>query len=445
MRASVAGSLLFLIALAGCSSAPGPGPVGDTGDTAPLAPAITAITNADAHTMTPAGRIENATILVQDGLIIAIGPDVAVPDGALVIDAQGNTVTPGLIASATYLGLVEVSSSLDTDDRSASSGVLGASFDIQYALNFNSVLIPVARADGVTHAIVMPAGSSQRPFAGRGAMINVGTGDELLEQAGIAMFAGIDGPSTSEPGQSRSSEWMALRRALSEARALEGQNGASGSSLAAALRRADAEALRPVLKRSMPLVIRTRRESDIRQAVALGREFGIRVILYQADEAWRAAELLAEHQVPVILDPAANLPQRFDNIGARLDAAAILHQAGVPLALHSWEFQMTHNTGQELRQAAGIGVANGLPWDAALKALTAGAASIWGVDNHIGKLQKGMMADIVIWSGDPFEMTTRPLIVMVDGQAMPLETRQTKLRDRYLPAITGSKSSHPDH
>ena len=439
MKAAAAGALLSLIALWACS----PSPDRSAAGAAQSASVITAITNADAHSMTPAGRIEDATILLQDARIIAIGTDIDVPDGARIIDAQGNTVTPGLIASATYLGLVEVGSSLDTDDRSASSEMLGASFDIRHGLNFNSVLIPVARADGLTHAVVMPSASSQTPFAGTGALINAGTGDDLLEQAGIAMFAGIDGPSSSQPGQSRSSEWIVLRRALSEAKALERRDGDSRPGLEAALRRADLEALRPVMEGSMPLVIRTQRESDIRQAVALVQDFGIRVILYQADEAWRAAELLAEHKIPVILDPMANLPRRFDNIGARLDAAAILHRAGVPLALHSWEFQMSHNAGQELRQAAGIGIANGLPWDAALEALTAGAARIWGVEDHIGRLEAGMSADLVIWSGDPFEMTTRPLTVIVDGQPVPLETRQTQLRDRYMPMITGS--DRPGH
>jgi len=434
LRRGIASPLLILLAVAACSPPSDPGPAPDGQPASP----ITAITNADAHTMSTAGRIKNATILVQDARIVAIGADIDVPAGIQVIDANGNIVTPGLIASATYLGLVEVGSSLDTDDRSASSEGLGASFDVRYGLNFNSVLIPIARADGLTHAVVMPSGSSQTPFAGIGALINAGTGNDLLEEPGIAMFAGIDGPSSSKPGQSRSAEWIVLRRALSEARALQDRGSGSEPDPEVPLRRADLEALGPVLDGSMPLVIRTQRESDVRQAVELSVDFGIRVILYQADEAWRVAELLAKHKVPVILDPMANLPRRFDNIGARLEAAAILHRAGVPLALHSWEFQMSHNAGQELRQAAGIGIANGLPWEAALESLTAGAARIWGIEDHIGKLETGMIADLVIWSGDPFEMTTRPLTVMVDGYAVPLETRQTRLRDRYMPLIRGT-------
>ena len=99
---------------------------------------------------------------------------------------------------------------------------------------------------------------------------------------------------------------------------------------------------------------------------------------------------------------------------------------------------MSHNAGQELRQAAGVGIANGLPWQAALEALTAGAARIWGIEEHLGSLEAGKSANLVIWSGDPFEMTTRPLTVIVDGQDVSLETRQTLLRDRYMPMITVS-------
>ena len=434
MKSVSAVPLLLLTVLWACAPAPDGGGTG----TGQFGSTVTAIINADAHTMTAAGRIGNATILLMGARVAAIGADIHVPDGARIIDARGNTVTPGLIASATHLGLVEVSSSLDTDDRSASSDMLGASFDIRYGLNFNSVLIPVARADGVTHAVIVPGASAQTPFAGTGALISTGAGDDLLVQSDIAMFAGIVGPSSSQSGQSRSSQWTALRLALGQAGRPDRGAGVSGSELEDVLRRADLDALRPVAEGSMPLVLRTQRESDIRQAVALARDFGIRVILYQADEAWRAAELLAEHKIPVILDPMANLPRRFDNIGARLDAAAILHRAGVPLALHAWEFQMSHNAGQELRQAAGVGIANGLPWQAALEALTAGAARIWGIEEHLGSLEAGKSANLVIWSGDPFEMTTRPLTVIVDGQDVSLETRQTLLRDRYMPMITVS-------
>jgi imidazolonepropionase-like amidohydrolase len=317
-------------------------------------------------------------------------------------------------------------------DRSGSGGRLGAAFDISRGLNFNSTLIPIARADGLTHGVVVPSDSAVAPFAGSGVVINTGIGADLSERGAIGMFAAVSGETTSGSGQSRSAEWIVLRQALAAARDLPAGRSAA-QSLQDDLDRADLEALRPVLAGSVPLVLRVKRESDVRQAVALGEDFGIRVILYEATEAWRAADLLAQHRVPVILDPTDNLPRRFDEIGARLDNAAILHRAGVPLAFFVGGINMSHNVGIELRQSAGIAVANGLPRDAALAAITSGAARIWGIDDHAGALAPGRIADLVIWSGDPLEVTSAPVAVLVDGRRAPLETRQTELRNRYHP------------
>lgn len=404
------------------------------------------VINAQAHTMTSRGVIEGATIVVRDGRIEALGADVAVPAGVKVIDARGSIVTPGLFSSATQLGLVEVTSSQDTVDRSESAGRLGAAFDIQYGLNFNSTLIPVARADGLTHGIVLPSESSEAPFAGVGAMLKLGPGNGSLERASVAMFANLDSQSTSDAGRSRSADWIVLRNALAQARA---QGRGRHRELAAldleqSLSRADIQALGPVLAGSMPLVIRARRESDIRQAVALATEFGIRVIIYEGNEAWRVAGLLATHRIPVVLDPSANLPRRFDEIGSRLENAALLHEAGVPLGFFVAQLHMSHNAGLELRQVAGLAVANGLPWHAALEALTSGAASIWGADAHIGRLEPGRAADFVIWDGDPLEVTSMPTFVLLDGLEVSLDTRQKQLRDAYHPARAGRAAQAPE-
>lgn len=402
---------------------------------------VIAIVNADLHTMSPAGRIASATLLVRDGRIAALGPDVDVPPGAEVIDAKGQPVTPGLISSATHLGLVEVSAAEDTVDQSESGGRLGAAFDISRGLNFNSTLIPIARADGLTHGIVVPADSAGAPFSGSAAVVNTGTGVDLLERTGIGMFAAVSGETASGSGQSRSAQWIVLRQALAAARDLPAGKQAAGAaqSLQDYLDRADLEALRPVLSGAMPLVIRTRRESDIRQAVQLGEDFGIRIVLMEANEAWRAADLLAARQVPVIIDPSDNLPRRFDEIGSRLENAAILHRAGVPLAFYVSQINMSHNVGIELRLLAGLAVANGLPREAALEAMSSGAARIWNLADHIGVLERGRNADLVVWSGDPLEVTTAPVAVLIDGERVSLATRQTQLRDRYHPARGGPK------
>jgi imidazolonepropionase-like amidohydrolase len=393
-----------------------------------------AIVGAKAHTMSDAGVIDDAIIIVRDGKIAAVGTGIEIPPGSRIFDAHQRLVTPGLITSATQLGLVEVSSSYDTVDHSESAGSLGASFDIQYALNPNSTLIPIARADGITHGIVMPTGSGQQPFAGLAARINVGQGSDLLEQPAIAVVAAINGAGNGEHGNSRSADWIELRRALTGAAEKLEEGESSPGDRDEGSPASDDEALFPVLRGDIPLVIRTQRESDIRQAVAVKIHFGIRLVLLDAHEAWRAADLLAEHQVPVILEGTDNLPTRFDYVGSRLDNAAILNAAGVSIGFYAPGLHTSHNAGLELRQTAGLAVANGLDWEAALAAVTSEAARIWGMENHVGRIEPGMHADLVVWSGDPFETTTCALHVFVDGKEASLENRQKLLRDRYLPA-----------
>lgn len=401
--------------------------------TGPAAAETVAIVNADLYTMTEAGRIPGASVIVTDGRITGLGADIAVPEGARVIDSGGQPVTPGLIASATQVGLVEVSSSDDADDRSGAGGPLGAAFSVRHGLNPNSTLIPIARTDGLTHGIVIPGGSSAIPFEGSGVRIHLGGGPGLLEDAYTGQYASIHGGTTSAAGQSRSAQWIALRQALKAAAGMLKRKDSPTMSLDAFRERAELLALEPVLTRTAPLVLRVKRESDIREAVAIGEAFDIRVVVIGANEAWRVADLLAERGVPVILDPLENLPGRFDEIGSRQDNAALLHAAGVAIGFYASPLHLSHNAGLEMRQAAGIAVANGLPWDAALAAMTSVAARIWGMDGHAGSLEPGGPADLVVWSGDPLEVTTYPVAVLVHGEVASLDHRQKRLRDRYHP------------
>jgi imidazolonepropionase-like amidohydrolase len=396
---------------------------------------LLAVINAQVWTMTAQGRIDGGTILIRNGRIAEVSRDVLVPAAATVIDAQNRTVTPGLMSAATYLGLVEVSSAQDTVDTSEGEGPLGAAFDIQYGLNPNSILIPIARADGLTRGLIMPRRSSGAPFMGQGAGIVLAENAELLERPRAAMFATVGGATTGERDRSRSAQWILLRNAFEEA--IHFRANARAYRTAAGrdqlLNRIDLEALLPVLDRRIPLAIFTRRESDIRQAVQLADDYGLRLVLLGATEAWRAAELLAEREIPVVLDPLDNLPMSFDEIGARLDNAAILARAGVKVAFYVSGINMSHNVGSALREGAGVAMANGLEWQDALAAITLHPAQIWGMADGFGTLEVGRDADLVVWDGDPLEPMSAPVTVLVRGRPASLETRQTKLRDRYHP------------
>jgi len=366
--------------------------------------------------------VDDATIIIDRDHIRSVVAHGTVPAGARVIDASGRIVTPGLIGAATQLGLVEVT-----------SGPLGPAFDVQYAINANSALLPVARADGVTRAMTYPGGAATAPFSGMGAVLRLVPEGDILETPRAAMFVAIGNTSQAGAGGSRAAQWVLLRNALEEARRFAAAPRAVGPR-DQLLSRPDVEALGGVIAGRMPLAIQADRESDIRQAIRLAADEKVRVVILGGAEAWHAASDLAAASIPVILDPETDLPQTFDALGARLDNAALLAKAGVTIAfsVSGNGLYLSYDAGIDMREGAGIAVANGLPYADGLKAMTAGPARIWGLANA-GTLAPGADADIVIWDGDPLEPASAPVTVFVKGVEAPLGTRQTALRDRYAP------------
>ncbi|CAN5123591.1 amidohydrolase family protein [soil metagenome] len=366
-------------------------------------PEVLAITGARAVTMTADAPLEAATIVIREGRIAAIGQDVEPPRGAIGIDARGRFVTPGLMNSATQLGLVEVSSAADTVDDEIGAGTLGAAFDVQYGLNPNSTLVPIARADGLTRAVVFPGASADPPFLGRGALLHLRPGPGILQQPHAALFVAVGGATSGESGKSRSAQWQLIRTVFDEALHFQEHEKAYRTAPLREQRldRRDFAAIEPVLEGDIPLAVFAARESDLREAVALAEDYDLRLVLCGAAEAWRVADLLASRNIPVVLDPFANLPASFDEIGARGDSAAILQRAGVLVGFFVSGIHASHNAGLALREGAGLAVAQGLPWNEALAAITVNPARIWGIARRYGTLEVGRDADVVIWDGDP--------------------------------------------
>lgn len=388
-----------------------------------------AIINAKAVTMTDAGIVDGATLVMDAGNIIALGRDVAPPPGAAVIDAGGRMVTPAMMNSVSQLGLIEVGTADDTNDTLSLDSGMGAAFDIRYALNGNSVLIDIARADGLARAVALPLGTMKIPFLGSASLLYLRPGVDVLDRAGVAVAVKIGGAMASGSGHSRAADWQLLRQALDDAKAYK----AAPKAYAAAPNRQDLAALVPVIDGKALLIIGTARESDIRQAVAVADDYPVQLALMGGAEAWRVADLLAAKNIPVILDPTLNLPTNFDDLGARSDSAAILARAGVTVAFVANRLGQNYNAGASLREGAGLAVANGLPWAEALAAITVNPARIWGLSDRYGTLEVGRAADVVIWDGDPLEVTSAPVSVLIAGKTVSLATRQTKLRDRYAP------------
>jgi imidazolonepropionase-like amidohydrolase len=423
-----------------------------------------AITNAKIETVSPAGEISNGVVVIKDGKIAAVGAHLAPPAGARIIDAEGKVVTPGFFAASTNLTVAEVDGVKETRDDSA-GGKLGAAFDVQYGVNPASTLIPLARQGGITRAMVTPiggrgfggdeednlvtdtagAGDAFAPaeglFAGQAAAVRLASGDADPVFKGRAAMVVDLGDAGARVAGSHAAAMVLLKAALDDVRAYAAHKEAydRGQSRAYALSREDLEALIPVVEGRTPLLVRVHRAADIRQVIKLAKEQHLKLVIEGAEEGWLVAADLAASGTPVLIDTEADLPEQFESLGSRLDNAARLQAAGVTFAIEgSRDFD-------NLRQArfnAGTAVANGLPYGAALAAVTLNPARIWGLSDRIGSIEAGKDADLVIWSGDPFETSTWPTAVFIAGVEQPTGTRSLELRDRYAKPADGMPSAY---
>ncbi|HVF58425.1 MAG TPA: amidohydrolase family protein [Thermoanaerobaculia bacterium] len=412
---SARGALAAVVVLA---LAAGPGALAET----------LAIVGGTVHTVGPQGTIEGGTVVVRDGKIAAVGRDVAVPAGARTIDARGKVVTPGLFDSLTRLGVVEVDQVETTRDFAVEDDEITAALTVAEAINPRSMLIPVNRVEGLTRAMVAPSPGASL-IAGQGAIIHLGGGTDLVVRAQAAMFAALGEEGMSHAGGARGAALLRLREALQDAADYAANRPAfeRGARRPYALSRLDLEALVPVVRGELPLVLSVDRASDIRAALALGREHSLRLILAGVTEGWTVAEEIAAAKVPVLVNPMVNLPARFEALAATLENAARLAKAGVTVAFATGD---AHNA-RNIKQGAGNAVSYGMTWEDALRAMTLTPARIWGLADRLGSLEVGKEADVVVWDGDPLELATFPTQVVIRGVEVPMDSRQTRLRDRY--------------
>src|SRR3954468_13501655 len=372
-----------------------------------------AITGATIHTEGPQGTIQNGTLVIENGRIRAVGgPAVVVPAGARRIDAHGKVVTPGLFDSLNTLGVVEVNAVEGTRDGRVQDDRVTAAFTVADALNPRSVLIPVNRIEGLTRAVIAPS-PGKSLIAGQGAIITLGGPGDFLVRSPIAMFAVFGEQGAKLAGGSRAAALLRLKEAFQDALDYAANRKAfeAGDRRSYALSRLDLEALLPVVKGQLPLVVAVDRASDIETLLRFAKEWKLKLILSGVTEGWKVANQIAAAKVPVLVNPMADLPDSFESMGSTLENSARLHKAGVTFAFMTGD---AHNA-RNLKQAAGNAVAYGLPWDAALEAMTTAPARIWGIADHYGTLETGKDADVVIWSGDPLELATFADAVFIRG------------------------------
>ena len=387
----------------------------------------TAITNARIHTIS-GPVIERGTVIIRDGVIDAVGADVAVPPNARVVDAAGMIVTPGLFDSSTSLGLSEIGAVEGTNDIANSNDRVTAAFNVADALNPLATAIPVTRVEGITRAVLVPGGGTI--LRGQGVLIHLGDdrAGEMLVKDPIGVYATLGESGAGSAGGSRAAAMLLLREALQDARDYAANRNAfmSGNRRDYALSRLDLEALQPVLNREVPLIVSVNRAADILTVLEFGREENIDVVLSGAEEGWMVAADIATAGVPVILNSMNNIPG-FDNLAASLENAARMHEAGVTVMLSSFDGSNVRN----LRQIAGNAVSYGMPYEAALAAVTLVPARVWGVADRVGSIEVGKDADLVLWTGDPFEFATAAHMVFIQGREQPKTTRQQMLFERY--------------
>jgi imidazolonepropionase-like amidohydrolase len=409
--------------------------------------------------------IPNGVVVVRDGRVVAAGDmRMKLPAGAQVIDATGKWVTPGIVAGFSRLGLSEVDLSAEGSADVSAEGPFSAAIDVVPSVNPLSSTIAVNRADGVTRALVAP-GTGKNIFAGQGAVIDTGADMDPITAARRFQFVELGESGANTAGGSRSSAFALFRNALREASQLRryatpiqaGRNEAPDQRDQPIVRdpnesriyegrrnedvlltRFDAAALVPVLQGRQYLLVHVERARDILNVLDLQREFSsLKLVLVGASEGWTVGERIARAGVPVIASPVNDLPASFEQLAATQSNVGRLRAAGVKVAIGTIDDNDTRNMFWE-RQYAGnlvalqrVPGATGVSWGEALAMITSRPAEAIGMGREIGSLAPGRRADVVIWSGDPLEVSSAAEAVFIDGVRQPLDTHQTRLLQRY--------------
>lgn len=381
-----------------------------------------AITNATVHTVTEQGTLTNATVVMENGVITAINPETVTADST--INAMGKILTPGLIGAMNSLGLVEVSAVSRT--RDAGDKKADITFDASTAFNPKSAAIAYSRKGGITTNIVAPRGGDDM-FKGQAFIADLSGEFDSIVETNTAVIVDVGSKSKG----SRALTLQNLRNKLDDAKTAlakakkEQAEAKKDKKKDAKEPKRDEKAINALLTGEKPLIAHADRATDILALIKLKQDFGLDLVIADAGDAVSVAAQIAEAKVPVIIATIDNLPS-FDALHQSLKSATVLIDAGVNVA-----FKVngdTHNLYQ-LRYDAGVAVANGVSKEQALKAVTANVADAFNFD--AGRIAIGKKADLVLWSADPFELSTRVEKMWIDGVEHTTESRHDALRNRY--------------
>ena len=385
-------------------------------------------------------RRDDAVIVIEDGKIKSVGTRVGVAAGAKIIDGKGKVVTAGLIDLMTHMGVVEVDleqSTIDYGEDADKMDPVRAAFRTADGYNPASSIVRITRQHGVTSVGVVPRGNydwrewnAAGLVTGQSAWVDLDgdTPDQAIANKTLALHLNLNDTWFGRYKGNRASAMLRLRELFDDAAAYKrnkaGYEQRQMRQLVAS--RLDLEVVVRALDGALPTIIHVDRASDIINALALAKEHGLNATLASAAEGWKVAKQIASANVGVAIYGLDHGPRSFQALYAREDNAARLHKAGVRLALSTGE---THNA-RKLRQVAGNAVRAGLPHAAAIDAVTENPARILGMKDY-GALDTGRIANVAIWSGDPFELSSRCEQLLIRGRNVSLRSRQTALFERY--------------
>ena len=392
----------------------------------------------DARIVTVSGPVlERGTVVIRDGVITDVAMAAVVPAGATVVDGRGLTVYPGLIDANAALGMKEAAPEREL-------GSLAPELQAFVTYRVDSDIIPIARAVGVTNVMARPSGGL---IPGQGSVMNLGgrTADQAVARrngplviqfptVGELYFTdderfAVDPYSATKASYDRQlrqiRELLASAHAYRDAKAAAAKDGRSPLPANARL-----EALIPIIEGRQPVLFETRNHVDMRNAVEFAEAAHLDFFVGGPEDTWKIVPFLKEHGARVVLQPSQNVPGGDDDpVDAVYRTAAILHDAGVPFA-----FGSVGGVGLDARSLpaqAGYAVAYGLPWDAALRALTITPAMFYGIADRYGTIERGRRANLVVAEGDIFDVTTRVRHVFIDGRPVTLETVDSIEFERY--------------
>lgn len=389
-----------------------------------------AITNATVYTVAKQGILSQATVMVDGGIITAVYSNDEVPasfKADTVIDAKGRILTPGFIASGNLLGLIEVgavSATRDSADKKAD-----ITFDASLAFNPKSTLIPYTRKGGVTSSVVTPYGG-EGVFTGQSFVVNLsGDFDSVIAQqnAVIISLGASEKGSRATKLQTLSNKLEDAQKALVKVNKVSSKKSETKEDKGVKAPSRSALVINELLLGNKPLIAYADRATDLLALLKLKQKFNLNLVLAGASDAVLISDEIAKANVVVMMSAIDNLPSNFDSLHNSLENVSKLTKAGVKVIISNSAESYNIN---QLRFDVGVAIANGLKSTTALAAITANVADTFNLNT--GRIAVGKNADLVLWSNDPFEISTKVDAMWINGQAMSLKSRQDVLRERYI-------------